>query len=181
MLQPNASNPPDAYPPIVSDPGAGPGEGEQDGVGPETASNNGTKIASNNGTTLSSEEAPTSPTSLCLDVLGGSAEDGAVITLSECVEDGNSQEWELVEVEGGAGEGSIVSGTTGQCVTAGWPFLTGAAFEMNKESKYRYNKAYAVVLLNEAEEPAEFDLSFPAEGFKVRAVIGPRAIQTILA
>lgn len=85
------------------------------------------------------------------------------------------------QVEGGAGEGSLLSVTTGHCVTAGWPFFTGAAFEMSDESRARYGKDYAVVVLNEAEEAVEFDLAFPSEEFTVRAVIGPRAIQTILA
>lgn len=85
------------------------------------------------------------------------------------------------QVDGGAGEGSLLSVSTGRCVTAGWPFLTGAAFEMSEESRDRYGKDYAVVLLNEAEEAVEFDLSFPSEEFTVRAVIEPRSIQTILA
>ncbi len=84
-------------------------------------------------------------------------------------------------MEGGAGEGSLTSVPTGRCVTAGWPFFTGAAFEMSEASKVRYGKEYSVVLLNEAEEPVEFDLSFPSEGFTVRAIIGPRSIQTVLA
>ncbi|CAN0073208.1 unnamed protein product, partial [Hapterophycus canaliculatus] len=77
--------------------------------------------------------------------------------------------------------GSIVSSSSGRCMTAGWPFFTGVALKMSKGSRERYGKEYAVVVLNEAEEPVEFDLSFPAEGFVVRAIIGPRSIQTILA
>lgn len=76
---------------------------------------------------------------------------------------------------------SLVSSATGYCVTAGLPFFTGAAFEMNQESKERHGEDFAVVLLNEAEEAVEFDLSFPSEGFAVKAAIGPRSIQTILA
>lgn len=87
-----------------------------------------------------------------------------------------------LQVEDGTGEGSrLLSVPSGRCVTAGWPFFTGAAFEMNKESKSRHGKDYAVVLLNEAEEPVEYDLSFPSEGFTVKAMIGPRSIQTVLA
>ena len=86
-----------------------------------------------------------------------------------------------LQVEGGAGEGSLLSVPSGRCVTAGWPFFTGAAFEMSKDSKARHGKDYAVVLLNEAEEPVEYDLSFPSEGFTVKAMIGPRSIQTVLA
>lgn len=83
---------------------------------------------------------------------------------------------------GNIGNGSsLVSSATGQCVTAGLPFFTGAAFEMNQASKERYSKDYAVVVLNEAEESVEFDLSFPSEGFAVKTAIGPRSIQTILA
>lgn len=74
-----------------------------------------------------------------------------------------------------------MSVSSGRCVTAGWPFFTGAAFEMSKESKSRYGKEYAVVLLNEAEEAVEYDLAFPSEGFTVKAMIGPRSIQTVLA
>ena len=86
-----------------------------------------------------------------------------------------------LQVEGGAGEGNLSSAPSGRCVTAGWPFFTGAAFEMSKESKARHGKDYAVVLLNEAEEPVEYDLSFPSEGFTVKAMVGPRSIQTVLA
>lgn len=86
-----------------------------------------------------------------------------------------------VQVDGGAGAGSLLSVTTGRCVTAGWPFFTGAAFEMNEESRDRYGKDYAVVVLNEAEEAVEFDLTFPSEEFTVSVVVGARSIQTILA
>ncbi|CBN79893.1 Glucosylceramidase, family GH30 [Ectocarpus siliculosus] len=126
--------------------------------------------------------------SVCLDVLDGSTDDGVVLTLNPCdlestSEDTSSgQRWEFAEAKSGdGGGGSLVSAATGRCMTAGWPFFTGAAFEMSDASKDRYGKDYAVVLLNEAEEPVEFDLSFPSEGFSVRAIIGPRAIQTILA
>lgn len=181
VLQTNASYPPDGYPPIIPDTGVGPGEGEK-GIGSEL-----------NSSVTSNEETETEPSAtlprLCLDVIGGSVEDGAVLTLAPCANDdeekegsgGDHQMWDFYEVEGGAGEGSLVSRLTGQCVTAGWPFFTGAAFEMNKESRNRYSRDYAVVLLNEAEEPVEFDMSFPAEGFVVKAVIGPRSIQTIIA
>lgn len=83
---------------------------------------------------------------------------------------------------GDIGNGSsLVSSATGHCVTAGLPFFTGAAFEMNQASKERHGKDFAVIVLNEAEEAVEFDLSFPSEGFAVKTAIGPRSIQTILA
>eukprot|EP00903_Cladosiphon_okamuranus_P018045 g16606.t1 len=127
---------------------------------------------------------------LCLDVLYKSTEDGAVVTLTPCAlgddaaaEEGvfDEQKWEFSKVEGGAGEGSLRSVPSGRCLTAGWPFFTGAAFEMSDDSKARHGKDYAVVLLNEAEEPVEYDLAFPSERFTVRAMIGPRSIQTVLA
>ena len=162
---------------IVSGAGAGPGEGQD---------------FSNSSSSLT----PPTDSDLCLDVLDGSAEDGAVLTLEECG-DGDGQVWIFKPVVegsiGGDDEGdngdedehggrgrSLVSSATGLCVTAGWPFFTGTAFEMNEESKQRHGGDFAVVLLNEAEETVDFDLSFPSEGFSVRATIGPRSIQTIV-
>lgn len=142
----------------------------------------GTELDKSSDAEKSESEVPAAA-ELCLDVLAGSIEDGAVLTLALCDEGGSadSQKWEFTAVKGGAGEGSVVSALTGQCMTAGWPFLTGAAFEMADDSKDKYGKDFAVVLLNEAEETVEFDLSFPSEGFTARASIGPRSIQTILA
>lgn len=177
VLQADASYPPDAYPPIIPNTVAGPGEGEEGipGLSATSEEEEGSFVS----------EAPTAaPIAVpqCLDVLDGSVEDGAVMTLVDCAEaDGETQRWKFSPFEGGAGEGSLVSVATGQCATAGWPFFTGAAFEMSEESRDRHGRDYAVVLLNEAEEPVEFDLSFPSEGFAVRAIIGPRSIQTILA
>ena len=162
---------------IVSGAGAGPGE-RQD--------------FSNSSSSLT----PPTDSDLCLEVLDGSTEDGAVLTLEECG-DGDGQVWTFKPVVegsiGGDDEGdnggedepgergrSLVSSATGLCVAAGWPFFTGTAFEMNEESKQRHGGDFAVVLLNEAEETVDFDLSFPSEGFSVRATIGPRSIQTIV-
>lgn len=166
VLQTDDSDPPDAYTAVVPDAEAGPGElplnGSESGAGPTTAP---------------------AVAALCLGVLGGSVDDGALLTLAPCVNEKGegSQSWEFSTGGGDAGDGSLVSLSTGQCVTAGWPFFTGAAFEMSEESRDRYGKDFAVVLLNEAEEPVEFDLSFPSEGFTVRVAIGGRSIQTILA
>ncbi|CAM9843061.1 unnamed protein product [Ascophyllum nodosum] len=169
ILQTNIPYPPNDYPSIYPGADTGPGEGE--------------KMTSND---------------LCLDVLDGSTEYGAVLTLAECG-GGDNQEWvfkPVVVEDNGEGDDkvnrngedeseergrSLVSGATGLCVTAGLPFFTGTAFEMNEESKQRHGGDFAVVLLNEAEETVDFDLSFPSEGFSVRATIGPRSIQTILA
>ena len=63
---------------------------------------------------------------------------------------------------------------------AGWPFLTRTAFVMNEESEQRHGWDFAVVL-NEAEETVDFDVSFPPEGFSVRATIRTPSIQTMAA
>ena len=80
----------------------------------------------------------------------------------------------------GARGRSLVSGATYLCMTAGWLFFTGTAFEVNDESKQRHGWDFAV-LLNEAEETVDFDVSFPSEGFSVRTIIRARSIQTIVA
>ena len=64
-LQTDLSYPPDGSPPIVPTTGAGPGEGE--------------KSSSN----LSSSSTLPTDSDLCLDVLGGSTEDGPVLTPAE--------------------------------------------------------------------------------------------------
>lgn len=178
VLQLDDSDPPDAYTAVVPDAEAGPGEPPLNGSGsgPGKPPLNGSE----------SEPGPTTAAAaaaLCLDVLGGSVDDGALLTLAPCVNETGegSQRWDFSEGVGDAWERSFVSLSTGQCVTAGWPFFTGAAFEMSEESRDRYGKDFAVVLLNEAEEPVEFDLSFPSEGFTVRVAIGGRSIETILA
>lgn len=157
--------------PIAPEPGAGPGEGEHP-------------------SSLVDDEVESDPDgvdpddqpSLCLGVLNGSVEDGAVLTLSPCVTPGEAgsgaQQWNFLEDDG---PGPVVMPATEQCMTAGWPFFTGVAVRMSPESSLRYKGDYAVVLLNEAEEPVEFDLSFPEEMFRVRTIIAPRSIQTILA
>ena len=253
VLKIDDSNPPDAYPAIVPDAEAGPGEEDLPLSGNGTVSRNGTMsgngtvsgngnvsangtvsgngtvtengtvyesgivpgngTASGNGTvsrngpvlpngTMSGNGTASGPArasetgpelaavpeaipALCLAVLGGSVDDGALLTLAPCVNEtgeGSSQSWDFLEGGDDGGEGrNLVSQFTGQCVTAGWPFFTGAAFKMSDESRDRYDKDYAVVVLNEAEEPVEFDLSFPSEEFTVKVTIDARSIQTILA
>lgn len=196
VLQIDDSDPPDAYNPVVPDAEAGPGETPSNGSGPGEPPLNGSGPGeppvngseSGSGPTTAAGPAAAAAPALCLGVFGGSLDDGALLTLAPCVNEtetgqGTSQSWEFSEGRGDTGEGgtSLVSLSTGQCVTAGWPFFTGAAFEMSKESRERYGKDFAVVVLNEAEEPVDFDLSFPSEGFTVRVAIGGRSIQTILA
>lgn len=163
-------------PPVAPEPGKGPGEGEH-----------AVDVVLSNYTTISPTPSPLPADDVCLSVLHGSLEDGAVLTLRPCVSAGaagsSAQKFAFSDTDAGSGSrsGMLMIERTGQCVTAGWPFFTGVAFEMSDEGKDRYDSDYAVVLLNEAEEVVNFDLSFPAEGFTVRAEIGPRSIQTILA
>ena len=53
---------------------------------------------------------------------------------------------------------SLVSGSTGLCVTVVWLSSRGMAFEMNEKLKQRHGGDFAVVLLNEAGETVDFDL-----------------------
>ena len=65
--------------------------------------------------------------------------------------------------------GSIM--TDGRCVTAGWPFFQGAAFE-------RPDGAVAVVVVNEAGSAAQFELE--VDGDLVLRSIGPHSINTFV-
>lgn len=158
--------------PISAERGTGPGEGEHAASLPATG-------------VSTPEQHNAAKHLICLGVLHGSVEDGAVLSLLPCVEDGeqgaDAQSFEF-ENPGPAREPGAVTlkGAEEQCLTAGWPFFTGVAVKMSEESRDRYRSDYAVVLLNEAEEPVEFDLSFPDEGFTLRAAVSPRSIQTIL-
>lgn len=195
--------------PVRAEPGVGPGEGENPGnvaaapdlsvqpvhvsfsptAAPTSYSLNPPATAAAARAAADHEE---EEPSTCLAVLGASLDDGAVLTLKPCVtvataaaaEDGGSNAsayaFEFEKWGVGVGPGSVMVRKTGQCVTAGWPFFTGVAFKMNDDLRDRYHSHYAVVVLNEAEEPVQFDLSFPDEEFAVSSLISPRSIQTIV-
>ena len=61
--------------------------------------------------------------------------------------------------------------TEGRCVTAGWPFFQGAAFE-------RPDGAVAVVVVNEAGSAAQFELE--VDGDLVLRSIGAHSINTFV-
>ena len=78
--------------------------------------------------------------------------DGAPLALGDC---GTAPSFTMAH-------GSIM--TDGRCVTAGWPFFQGAAFE-------RPDGAVAVVVVNEAGSAAQFELE--VDGDLVLRSIGP--------
>lgn len=193
-------------PPVRPEEGAGPGEGESPSIGggggggatnstglaigtdPESTVSAGMEISNGEKSSAPEVLADTDP-AICLTALDDSVENGAVITLRPCVgDDGDNaggdgsgaQAFVFEEWGEESGAGAVTAAKTGQCLTAGWPFFTGVAFKMNGELRERYGNDYAVVLLNEAEEAVEFDLSFPDEGFSLSASITPRSMQTIL-
>jgi Glycosyl hydrolase family 30 beta sandwich domain len=125
---------------------------------------------------------------LCLTVDAESVTDvaqlsGAVVTLAVCAGSGidNStsssstsstrghQVWELDD----KAAGTVVNAASGFCMTGGWPFLSSAAF-------VRPDGQLAVVVLNEAQEAVEFDITLEHAGTELAANIPAHSIQTYI-
>ncbi|CAM9961359.1 unnamed protein product, partial [Phaeothamnion confervicola] len=104
---------------------------------------------------------------LCLSITGGSELDGPTLTLDRCA----GKAWQTWDVTEGGGE--IRSRVNGNCVTAGWPYLTATAAR-TPEGRV------AVVALNEAGEATDFSVLLPREGKKLAASIPAHTMQTYM-
>jgi glucosylceramidase len=117
----------------------------------------------------------------CLSVVGGVTEPGALFELSACeagrdAEDATPSQYFYLDVtqelQTPLIEYSIAAETDALCVTAGWPFLTAAAFVNTKQET-------VLVVMNEASIDTEIVLSDVVKGdawFGINA----RSIQTVI-
>jgi len=105
-------------------------------------------------------------TGKCIDLANGVFEAGALLKLVDCT-NSSSQVWMMDEAAG-----EIKSNVTGLCLTAGWPFLTGAAFVDTSQQT-------VLVVMNEAPVDSPFVIDDPVHGL-FSSGINARSIQTIV-
>ena len=104
----------------------------------------------------------------CFSVFGGSLESGALLELVECKKNEVKQQFNINSTTG-----EVTSVLNGYCLTAGWPFLTGASFIDNVESTI-------TVLMNESPLDSEVILHDGIRDQQVLFGINGRSIQTIV-
>ncbi|KAG5187979.1 Glucosylceramidase, family GH30 [Tribonema minus] len=107
----------------------------------------------------------------CLALLepGARSGRGAGVTLGGCGR--GAQRFDVGSADAKGGAPFTAADARGQCLTAGWPWFTASAFETPRGDT-------VVVVLNEAEEPVEFDIVFQPQGRALAAAIPAHSIQT---
>eukprot|EP01041_Mallomonas_annulata_P011965 gene11965-25063_t len=106
-------------------------------------------------------------TGLCIDIAEGILDAGALLELKTCEDTSKTQKWLFDDTSG-----EIKSTLNGFCLTAGWPFLTGAAFVDPLEQS-------VLVLMNEAPVDTTVVIDDSVQG-KFISGINARSIQTVI-
>lgn len=108
----------------------------------------------------------------CLALAGGVSEPGALLELAPCASSHTVKDHQQFTLDITTGEIKVQSSKGPLCLTAGWPFLTGVAFQDPK------GKTVAIVM-NEADASTRIILSDKDKGV---AWLGmpPKSIQTLM-
>lgn len=115
-------------------------------------------------------------TGMCVGLRGDVREPGALLELSPCVDTGKKSASAHQHFTHHAHTGEVVAKKVegGLCLTAGWPFLSAAAFTNSEK------KETIIVVMNEATLPTSIALSDAHRSTTLGFAIFGRAIQTIV-
>lgn len=115
----------------------------------------------------------------CLGLAEGVRESGALLELQECVvsstrrlKNAPSRDHQQFVYDAKTGEIKVSTFTGEMCLTSGWPFLTGVAFESEDE------RTATVVVMNEASQDTKITLTDSVKGTGWFGING-RSMQTI--
>lgn len=118
-------------------------------------------------THISGDQIVETGSGLCLGLAGTAAEPGAMLELTECKSSNHRQSFSMDHVTG-----EVKSKVADLCVTAGWPFLSGVAFQDSDST--------VTVIMNEAPLDTEILLHDVVRNKYALFGINSRSIQTIV-
>lgn len=113
-------------------------------------------------------------TGLCVEVANGLSVPGGLLKLSTCLDSASSKYIDQLFTFNVVTGEIVTKAGAGLCLTAGWPFLTGFAFQNPVKTET------VIVVMNEANTSTNIILNDKKENKNLRFGINERAIQTII-